>query len=96
MDNNLSQALSLRDPLQITCTKALGAFPPMRSSLALLVIGALGYCISIWLDLIALRQLGAAREAVLFATAPFFGAVFAVAVLDSPASPRGDASQPPP
>lgn len=97
VDNNLSQALSLRDPLQIACIKALGAslpllvmsavfqqsFPPMRSSLALLVIGALGYGISIWLDLIALRQLGAAREAVLFATAPFVGAVFAVVVLGS-------------
>ena len=100
VDNNLSQALSLRDPLQIACIKALGAslpllvmsalfqqaFPPMRSSLTLLVIGALGYGISIWLDLIALRQLGAAREAVLFATAPFVGAVFAVAVLGSAVS----------
>ncbi len=100
VDNNLSQALSLRDPLQIACIKALGAslpllmmsavfqqsFPPMRSSLALLVIGALGYGISIWLDLIALRQLGAARKAVLFATAPFVGAVLDVVVLGSAVS----------
>jgi hypothetical protein len=46
-----------------------------------LLIGALGYGLSIWLDLLALRALGAAREAVIFATAPFVGALFSVVVL---------------
>ena len=57
------------------------AFPPLPLTLALLGIGALGYGISIWLDLLALRNLGAAREAVLFSTAPFVGALFSVVVL---------------
>jgi drug/metabolite transporter (DMT)-like permease len=95
IDNNLSQRLSLRDPIQIATAKAAGAslpmlalalllghrFPPLPLTLALLGIGALGYGISIWLDLLALRDLGAAREAVLFSTAPFVGALFSVAVL---------------
>ena len=95
IDNNLSQRLSLRDPIQIASFKAAGAslpmlaaalllghpFPPLPVNLALLVIGALGYGISIWLDLLALRDLGAAREAVLFSTAPFVGALFSLLVL---------------
>jgi drug/metabolite transporter (DMT)-like permease len=95
IDNNLSLRLSLRDPIQITTAKAAGAalpmlllalllghaFPPLPLTLSLLGIGALGYGISIWLDLLALRNLGAAREAVLFSTAPFVGALFSVVVL---------------
>ena len=101
IDNNLSQRLSLRDPLQIATLKAAGAslpmlglalllghrFPPLPATLALLAIGALGYGISIWLDLLALRDLGAAREAVLFATAPFVGALFSLLVLGDAATP---------
>ena len=95
IDNNLSQRLSLRDPIQIATYKAAGAslpmlllalvthqsFPPIPVTLALLGIGTLGYGISIWLDLLALRELGAAREAVLFSTAPFVGALFSLLVL---------------
>jgi drug/metabolite transporter (DMT)-like permease len=98
IDNNLSQRLSLRDPLQIASFKALGAslpmlllalllghaFPPAPIALVLLLIGALGYGLSIWLDLLASRELGAAREAVIFSAAPFVGAVFSVAVLRDP------------
>lgn len=50
-------------------------------------IGGLGYGLSIWLDLLALRDLGAAREAVLFATAPFVGALFSLLVLREAATP---------
>lgn len=95
IDNNLSQRLSLRDPLQIASIKAVGAslpmlglalllghrFPAPPAIAALLLIGALGYGLSIWLDLLALRALGAAREAVIFASAPFVGAFFSVLVL---------------
>jgi len=95
IDNNLSQRLSLRNPLQISLLKALGAsvptlllamglgqqFPPGPGLLTALAIGAVGYGLSIWLDLLALRELGAAREAVVFATAPFVGVVFSVLVL---------------
>lgn len=51
-------------------------------------IGALGYGVSLWLDLLALHDLGAAREAVLFSTAPFVGALFSVSVLRDHLSTR--------
>ena len=86
IDNNLSQRLSLHDPIQIATFKTAGASLPMLT-LALLAIGACGYGLSIWLDLLALRDLGAAREAVLFATAPFVGALFSVLVLRDAATP---------
>lgn len=101
IDNNLSQRLSLRDPIQIATLKAAGAslpmlglavllghrFPSLPLSLGLLAIGALGYGISIWLDLLALRDLGAAREAVMFSTAPFVGALFSLLVLGDKLTP---------
>ncbi len=102
IDNNLSQRLSLRDPLQIATFKAAGAslpmlalalllrqpFPALPVTLALLAIGALGYGLSIWLDLLALRDLGAAREAVLFSTAPFVGALFSLVILREAFTPQ--------
>jgi drug/metabolite transporter (DMT)-like permease len=102
IDNNLSQRLSLRNPIQIATIKAAGAsvpmlalalllghsFPALPITLGLLAIGALGYGISIWLDLLALRDLGAAREAVLFSTAPFVGALFSLAILREPFTPQ--------
>ena len=95
IDNNISQRLSIRDPMQITLLKSIGASLPMLLVAGLrgeifptpmevgiiLVIGAIGYGLSIWLDLLALRDLGAARESVIFATAPFVGAGFAVLAL---------------
>jgi drug/metabolite transporter (DMT)-like permease len=95
IDNNISQRLSIRDPLQITLLKSVGAsvpiflvagftgskFPTPMEAGILLLIGAVGYGLSIWLDLLALRELGAARESVIFATAPFVGAGFAVLAL---------------
>lgn len=101
IDNNLSQHLSQRDPLQIATMKTIGAslpmlllarllsypFPPIGTTAALLLIGAFGYGISIWLDLLALRAIGAAREAVVFSTAPFMGALFAVVVLREAVTP---------
>ena len=95
IDNNISQRLSIRDPMQITLLKSIGACLPMLLVARLtgahypkpmevgiiLVIGAIGYGLSIWLDLMALRDLGAARESVIFATAPFVGAGFAVLAL---------------
>jgi drug/metabolite transporter (DMT)-like permease len=95
IDNNISQRLSIRDPMQITLLKSVGAsvpmlliagltgakFPTPMEMGILLVIGAFGYGLSIWLDLLALRELGAARESVIFATAPFVGAGFAVLAL---------------
>jgi len=95
IDNNISQRLSIRDPIQIALLKSVGAsipmllvagvtggrFPTPMETAGILGIGAVGYGLSIWLDLLALRDLGAARESVIFATAPFVGAGFSVLAL---------------
>jgi drug/metabolite transporter (DMT)-like permease len=95
VDNNLTQALTLRDPVAIVAIKtgvagtvnlalaiALGARLPVATVVAAAcALGAVAYGLSIVLDAYALRLLGAAREAVVFATAPFVGAVLAVPVL---------------
>lgn len=95
LDNNLTQRLSLRDPLVVVRIKALGAgactlaiavlfgerLPATSAVAPALVVGALSYGLSIVLDMYALRLLGAAREAALFATAPFLGAAAAVPLL---------------
>jgi drug/metabolite transporter (DMT)-like permease len=97
IDNNLSQRVSLRDPIVVTRIKALGAGgctlgmalllgqslprPPILA--AALLLGLLSYGLSLVLDMQALRLLGAAREAGFFATAPFIGAAAAVPILDN-------------
>jgi drug/metabolite transporter (DMT)-like permease len=95
LDNNLTQSLSLRDPFSLVRVKAsvaaavnltlaflLGArLPSILLTLGALGLGAISYGVSILLDAYALRLLGAAREAVIFATAPFVGAVLALPVL---------------
>ncbi len=95
IDNNLTQKLSIRDPFQIVAVKtgvaaavniglalARGEALPARGVLVgALALGASAYGISILLDAYALRALGAAREAAVFATAPFAGALLAVPLL---------------
>jgi drug/metabolite transporter (DMT)-like permease len=95
LDNNLTQRLSLKDPRQIVRFKALGAGAfslvlallahqwraPSPAWLFALALGAVSYGASIALDVLALRLLGAAREAAFFSTAPFFGAALAVPLL---------------
>ena len=95
LDNNLTQRVSSHDPLAIVQVKTLTAgaanvalaliirqrFPggsPFRDAL---LVGFFCYGISIVLDVYALRFLGAAREAAIFATAPFLGAVAAMLIL---------------
>jgi len=87
VDNNLTQSLTTRDPFAIVRVKAgaaalinllvatmLGdARPAFTVIVAALALGAMSYGVSIVLDAYALRILGAAREAAVFATAPFAG-----------------------
>ena len=95
LDNNLTQSISGRDPFQIVALKT-GVAAAVNIGLALmrgesgaswgvvggaLALGALAYGISILLDAYALRLLGAAREAAIFATAPFAGALVAIPLL---------------
>jgi len=95
LDNNLSQRLSIRDPVAVARAKALAAgafnvalgiaigerFPSAGRVVGALATGSLGYGVSIVLHLLAVRSLGAARQAAYFATAPFIGAVVAVPLL---------------
>jgi drug/metabolite transporter (DMT)-like permease len=95
LDNNLLQRVSSYDPVSIVQIKALsaGTFSVVVALTlgqqltggsvlpAALSLGFLCYGISIVFDVYALRYLGAAREAALFATAPFLGAVATVPVI---------------
>jgi drug/metabolite transporter (DMT)-like permease len=102
VDNNLTQRLSLKDPVAVVRFKALGAgscmlilviltghalLPGPGVLAAALALGAASYGLSIVLDLYALRLLGAAREAAYFATAPFLGALVALPLLGERLSP---------
>ncbi len=98
IDNNLTQRLALRDPVSLVRIKAVAAgamnlgigfargegLPPPRPLVVACLVGAASYGVSIVLDTYALRWLGAAREAALFATAPFAGAVASVVLLREP------------
>jgi drug/metabolite transporter (DMT)-like permease len=101
LDNNLTQRLSLRDPVFVVRGKAAGAaagnlaialalghgLPAPPVAAAALAIGAVSYGASVLLDAYALRLLGAVREAAYFATAPFVGAAVGAILFRRPLSP---------
>jgi drug/metabolite transporter (DMT)-like permease len=98
LDNNLTRGLSAADPVQITLIKGLvagsvnlglglgsgAAWLGWPQTLAALAVGFFGYGISLVLFVRALRQLGAARTSAYFSTAPFIGALIAVALFSEP------------
>ena len=103
VDNNLTQRLSLKDPLAVVCVKGLGAapiayaiarvsahatWPPARFVVGALALGAVSYGVSLALYVRATRTLGAARTGVLFAAAPFVGAALAIPIAGEPPSLR--------
>lgn len=87
LDNNFTQRISGKDPLVIamikgvvagTVTLALsrisgGQLPGLLPSLGALALGFVSYGLSIYLFILSLRGLGAARTGALFGTAPFIG-----------------------
>src|SRR6266550_1071123 len=89
VDNNFTQKVSGRDPVQIAMLKglaaggintglaiALGARAPVPLSLAgALVLGFLSFGVSLVFFVLALRSLGSARTGAYFSSAPFVGAV---------------------
>ena len=95
VDNNLTRKVSASDALYIAGAKglfaglvncaialALGARVPALGVLSpTLLIGFLGYGVSLVLFVLALRGLGAARTGAYFSTAPFLGAAIAIVVL---------------
>ena len=99
IDNSVTASLDQVAPSQITAAKgviagatnlgigiALGGLPPLGSSLVALAVGAVGYGASITLWVSGARQLGAARGQLVFATAPFIGAIAAWTVFAAPIS----------
>ena len=102
LDNNLTRKLSAADPVQIALIKGLvagavnlalaltaGAFLPTISALGgAMLVGFLGYGVSLVLFVLGLRHLGAARTGAYFSTAPFIGAILAVAMFDDPITAR--------
>jgi|ERR1700710_796219 len=102
IDNNLTRKLSAADPAQIALVKglvaggvnfalalALGAgLPPLPAVLGAGTIGFLGYGVSLVFFVLALRHLGAARTGAYFSTAPFIGAVLAIAMFGEPITAR--------
>jgi drug/metabolite transporter (DMT)-like permease len=92
MDNNLTRAVSSKDPLIITIIKGFGAglvslmltfitggsFPSLLNMGYALLLGAASYGISIVLFILSMRSMGAARTSAFFGTAPFIGALISV------------------
>ena len=95
IDNNLTRKVSASDALFIAGAKGLIAglvngglalylgaqIPGMAQLTPILLVGFLGYGISLVMFVLALRGLGSARTGAYFSTAPFLGAAIAVLML---------------
>lgn len=102
IDNNLTQKVSGSDPLQVAAIKgaaaggvntaialALGAaLPGAPTTAGAMVVGLLGYGVSLALFVLALRHIGTARTGAYFSLAPFVGAGVALVLLREPVGPR--------
>lgn len=98
VDNNLTRKVSLSDPLQIVQLKGLVAgpinlalgllsgalFPAIPLAVAAMLVGFLGYGVSLVCYVLALRHLGSARTGAYFSTAPFLGTVVAIIGFNEP------------
>lgn len=95
LDNNLTQRLADRDPVQIAAIKglvggtvnaslavALGqGFPSAVPLLAALCVGLCGYGVSLVLFVVSLGRIGTARTIGVFAAAPFVGTCLSLLML---------------
>ncbi len=95
IDNAITASLDSYTPAQITFAKGvvagsvnlvlgliLGGFPGGRYALAAVAIGVVGYGVSITMWITGARLVGAARGQVIFALAPFVGALLAWPIND--------------
>jgi drug/metabolite transporter (DMT)-like permease len=92
LDNNLTRRASAADAVLIAALKGLAGaivnlglavtlgqrLPTAITWSAAMVVGFLGYGVSLTLFVLALRDLGSARTGAYFSIAPFFGAVVAI------------------
>ncbi len=102
IDNNVTRKISAADPLQVAAIKGVVAgavnltiglvtgsrLPPIDRLAAAVIVGFLGYGISLTLFVLALRHLGTARTGAYFSVAPFVGAAASIAILHEPATTR--------
>lgn len=100
VDNNLTQKISGADPLLLAAIKGgtagtvnlglaivAGAQWPRASIVGgALLVGFLGYGLSLALFVLGLRHLGTARTGAYFSLAPFFGAAVSLVLLREPIS----------
>lgn len=98
IDNNLTQAASAADPLLVTGLKGAAAgsvnvvvavvlgqpWPSLSTAAGLLLVGFVGYGLSLACFVVALRHLGTSRTGAWFGTAPFVGAVTSLIVFREP------------
>ncbi len=98
IDNNLTRKISAANPAQIACLKGLVAgavnvgislfiakqLPVPSQAMLAVVVGFLGYGVSLVLFVLALRHVGAARTSAYFSVARFVGAAVAIAFLSEP------------
>src|SRR5437879_320977 len=98
LDNNFTRKISAADARVIAGIKGLIAgttntvlalglgveFPTLPYLAGTLVMGFLGYGVSLVLCIVALRHLGTARTSAYFATAPFIGTALAVLLYGQP------------
>ena len=101
IDNNLTRKVSASDALFIAATKGwvagavnLGLALLLGNSLpvwplagAAMLIGLLGYGLSLVFFVRALRELGTSRTGAYFSTAPFIGAALSILLLDEQTPP---------
>ncbi len=106
VDNNLTQKVSAGDPVQVAAVKgivagatnlalalSLGAGLPAGAGLAgALLVGFLGYGLSLALFVLALRHIGTARTGAYFSVAPFVGAAVSLPLFHEPVGARFFAS----
>lgn len=98
IDNNVTRKVSASDARVLAAIKGLVAgttntalafslgasLPAWPHVLGTLVLGFLGYGLSLVLFILGLRQLGTARTGAYFATAPFIGAAVAMLLFGQP------------
>ena len=98
IDNVATRPLAIRDPRQIAAVKGVvagsanvaiglltgGRLPSIPRIGAAMVVGFLGYGLSLVLYIRAMRSLGTARTGAYYAAAPFFGAAIALVWLREP------------
>jgi drug/metabolite transporter (DMT)-like permease len=101
IDNNLTRKVSASDAVFIASSKGLlaglvnsavaigigGSLPTPQTTVLAMVVGLLGYGISLVFFVLALRGLGTARTGAYFSTAPFIGSAVSLLFLGETATP---------